>query len=80
MERNCGEDGCPFGTAKHPTSPKDCLPDVPYGVSLRAWRWEWGVAFSWRRKRGNLVFSRGSSYQQGLHLTSEPLIAEEEEV
>ena len=80
MERKWGEDDCPFGTTNHPSFSKDCLPSGKSGVSLRAWRWEWGVAFSWRRKRGNVVFSRGSSYQQGLHLTSEPLIAEEEDV
>ena len=70
----------PLGTTNPLIAPKDCLPSGKSGVSLRAWRWEWGEAFSRRRKRGNVVFSRGSSYQQGLHLTSEPLIAEEEDV
>ena len=78
MERNCSEGVCPCGTTNPQPAPKDCLPYGKSGVSLRAWRWEWGVAFSRRRKRGDLVFPRGSSYQQGLHLTSEPLIAEEE--
>jgi len=80
MERNCGEGAGPFGAANHSATSKDCLLFGKSSVSLRVWRWEWGVALSWRRKRGNLISSRGSSYQQGLHLTSEPLIAEEEEV
>jgi hypothetical protein len=80
MQRNCSEGPCPFPTANPPRTSKDCLPFGKSGVSLRAWRWEWGVAFLGAGSGETSFFSRGSSYQQGLHLTSEPLIAEEEEV
>ena len=48
-----------FGTTHHPSSTKDCLPYAKSGVSLRAWRWEWGVAFLGAGS-GETWFSRGA--------------------